>query len=169
MFAAGAVVLITVLVVILIINGPARHGIHLDLYTGDIRSVHESLFSSTSKSIESPNHAWAVDHGRIHRKESSSGWVYLNLYQKPWFDSGRCFRYTIFDVVRQIRQHKAWSEEEKIARLKEYHEDLNALTTDWPPSELMTKWSQVFWPEEPAPRVEADAATPGKGEGRETE
>ena len=145
-------------------NAPARHGVHLDLYTGDTRSVYESLFSSTDDAIESPNHAWAVKHGEIHRTEDLNGWVYLDLYRKPWFGRGLCISYSIFDVVRQIRQHEVWSEEEKVARLKEYHADVNARKSNWPPGALMRKWNRLIWPKEPNPRIEADAAMPSDGD-----
>jgi hypothetical protein len=167
-FAAGAVSASTVFVIILLVNAPVRRGVYFDLYTGDERRYSETVFSSVTEKVESPNHAWAVEHGVIDPMKRSGGCVHLAHYRKPWFGRGLCVDYVYFDVVRAIRQRKAWSEEEKISRLKEYHADLNARPNVYF-SRVMKKWSKLVWPGEPNPSNGADAETPSVGDASDDE
>ncbi len=86
------------------------------------------------------------------------------LYQKPWFGRGECITYADdFDVVAAIRRREAWSEKQKIERLKEYHADLNARTSDYAHG-VIQKWNGLLRPEEPNPRMQTDAAVNGDGD-----
>jgi hypothetical protein len=146
-FLTGFLTACVMFLIILYVNAPVERGMYLDLYTGNSTHYSRTPFSSTSESRLSPAQKWAKENGDVDPRKQGHLTVHLAQYRKPWFSGSIHADYCYFDVPTQVYQHQEWSSEQKIARLKEYHADLNAYEPDEYIKRVMKKWAKIFWPE----------------------